>query len=90
MVEQCRFKSFFPLRKKFPFQEDLLYYTLSYPFSDVARMKRSKILVYNNKSSLLMVSLNPFTSPPKLYIPSTLNIDLILWHPQLIADAIKC
>ena len=22
----------------------------------------------------------------KLYIPSTLNIDLILWHPQLIVD----
>ena len=26
----------------------------------------------------------------KFYIPSTLNIDLILWHPQLIVDAIKC
>ena len=26
----------------------------------------------------------------KLYIPSTLNIDLILWHPQLIVDAVKC
>ena len=25
----------------------------------------------------------------KLYIPSTLNIDLILWHPQLIVDAVK-
>ena len=24
---------------------------------------------------------------PKLYIPSTLNIDLILWHTQLIACA---
>ena len=27
---------------------------------------------------------------PKLYIPSTLNIDPILWHPQLIVDAVKC
>ena len=27
---------------------------------------------------------------PKLYIPSTLNIDLILWHRQLIACAVKC
>ena len=27
---------------------------------------------------------------PKLYIPSTLKIDLILWHPQLIMDAMKC
>ena len=26
----------------------------------------------------------------KLYIPSTLNIDLILWHPQSIVDAVKC
>ena len=25
----------------------------------------------------------------KVYIRSTLNIDLILWHPQLILDAIK-
>ena len=27
---------------------------------------------------------------PKLYIPSTLNIDLILWHTQLILCALKC
>ena len=26
----------------------------------------------------------------KLYIPSTLNIDLILWHTQLIVCAVKC
>ena len=26
----------------------------------------------------------------KLYIPSTLNIDLILWHTQLIVYAVKC
>ena len=26
---------------------------------------------------------------PKLYIPSTLNIDLILWHTQLIVFALK-
>ena len=26
----------------------------------------------------------------KLYIPSTLNVDLILWHTQLIVYAIKC
>ena len=26
----------------------------------------------------------------KLYIPSTLNIDFIQWHPQLIVDAVKC
>jgi hypothetical protein len=25
-----------------------------------------------------------------LYIPSTLNIDLILWHTQLIVGAVKC
>ena len=28
--------------------------------------------------------------PPKLYIPSTLNIDLILWHTQYIVCAVKC
>ena len=26
---------------------------------------------------------------PKLYIPSTINIDLILWHTQLIVCAVK-
>ena len=26
---------------------------------------------------------------PKLYIPSTLNIDLLLWHTQLIMCAVK-
>ena len=26
----------------------------------------------------------------KLYIPSTLNIDLTLWHTQLIVCAVKC
>ena len=31
-----------------------------------------------------------FTDWPKLYIPSTLNIDLILWHTQLIVYAVKC
>ena len=29
-------------------------------------------------------------SDPKLCIPSTLNIDLILWHSQLIVHAVKC
>ena len=27
---------------------------------------------------------------PKLYIPSTLNIDFIQWHTQLIVCAVKC
>ena len=31
-----------------------------------------------------------FWTKSKLYIQSTLNIDLILWHPQLIVDAVKC
>ena len=33
---------------------------------------------------------NSFMNRAKLYIPSTLNIDIILWHPQLIMDAMKC
>ena len=31
-----------------------------------------------------------FIQRPKLYIPSTLNIDFILWHTQLIVCAVKC
>ena len=31
-----------------------------------------------------------FNNGPKLYIPSTLNIDLILWHTQLNVCAVKC
>ena len=31
-----------------------------------------------------------FSIPPKLYIPSTLNIGLILWHTQLNVCAVKC
>ena len=27
---------------------------------------------------------------PKLYITSTLNVDLILWHTQLIVCVVKC
>ena len=27
---------------------------------------------------------------PKLHIPGTLKIDLILWHTQLIVYAVKC
>ena len=34
-------------------------------------------------------SLNIVVSTPKLYIPSTLNIDLLLWHTQLIVCAVK-
>ena len=30
-----------------------------------------------------------FWTRPKLYIPSTLNFDLILWHTQLIVCAVK-
>ena len=33
---------------------------------------------------------SPLTVSPKLYIPSTLNIDPILWHTQLIVGAVKC
>ena len=36
------------------------------------------------------VSNSAFMCQPKLYITSTLNIDLILWHTQLIVCAIKC
>ena len=31
-----------------------------------------------------------FTQDVKLYIPSTLNIDLILWHTELVVSAVRC
>ena len=40
----------------------------------------------NLSSSTLKVALGSY---PKLYIPSTINIDLILWHTQLIVCAAK-
>ena len=33
--------------------------------------------------------ISPWMSNTKLYIPSTLNIDRILWHTQLIVYAVK-
>ena len=34
--------------------------------------------------------LEELTAAAKSYIPRTLNIDLILWHTQLIVCAVKC
>ena len=39
---------------------------------------------------IVLESSQTFGRSPKLYIPSTLNIDLILWHTQLIVCAVKC
>ena len=40
------------------------------------------------KCGLFFLAIHIFSTPyPKLYIPSTLNIDLILWHTQLIVCA---
>ena len=38
---------------------------------------------------IVLESSQTFGRSPKLYIPSTLNIDLILWHTQLIVCAVK-
>ena len=43
------------------------------------------LIVGNTILLMLKVSLQS-----KLYIPSALNIDLILWHTQLIVCAVKC
>ena len=62
---------------------------------------RSREYQLNDSAAYYLNELDRIASPnyvptqqvrpfPKLYIPSTLNIDLILWHPQLIVDAIKC
>ena len=68
--------------------------------------KQEKVKVYpwvstqvNSASEQINVALVPicigtihFKTMPtsKLYIPSTLNIGLILWHTQLIVCAVKC
>ena len=39
--------------------------------------------------SYVVYSFVSFKLCPKLYTPSTLNIDLILWHTQLIMCAVK-
>ena len=38
----------------------------------------------------MMCESHTFYYNAKLYIPSTLNIDLILWQTQLIVYAVKC
>ena len=38
----------------------------------------------------LIQAANEKSPKAKLYIPSTPNIDLILWHAQLIVCAVKC
>ena len=47
------------------------------------------LAVQNVLNSVQCFSHWALTLPPKLYIPSTLNIDLILWHTQLIVCAVK-
>ena len=42
---------------------------------------------FANQTLLLLAPPMFFTFRPKLYIPSTLNIDLILWHTRLIVCA---
>ena len=45
---------------------------------------------YLNLARLILTALPSAWPVSKLYIPSTLNINFILWHPQLIVDALKC
>ena len=42
------------------------------------------------KVSLKICLAGELNPGPKLYIPSTLNIDLMLWHTKLIVCAVKC
>ena len=44
----------------------------------------------NVQNELQVRPLKIFTTEAKLYIPSTLNIDFILWHTQLIVCAVEC
>ena len=50
----------------------------------------SAFLFKLKKRATLCFSCGSAASKPKLYIPSILNIDLILWHTQLIVCAVKC
>ena len=53
-------------------------------------IERCKNIVYRTNTPLLTPFLKNVVVSAKLYIPSTLNIDLILWHTQLIVCAVKC
>ena len=48
-------------------------------------MKKQKAFV----AQYVEVDLNKVMLRPKLYIPSTLNIVLILWHTHMIVCAVK-
>ena len=43
----------------------------------------------DTKWSLFFTKISNFWACPKLYTPSTLNIDLLLWHTHLIVCAVK-
>ena len=59
---------------------------ISSPFIQLLNIKY-KCHIFDK--SIASLSLN-LVSGSKLYTPSTLNIDLILWHTQLIVCAEKC
>ena len=58
----------------------------------LGEVKRGKIIGFHNWLFLLREEKlgKKLRSLSKLYIPSTLNIDLKLWHTQLIVCAVKC
>ena len=57
-------------------------------FKNLVRQVGIKGLLKNPGKKRMAFS--SFALNPKLYIPSMLNIDLILWHTQSIVCAVKC
>ena len=63
-------------------------------FTQQARKNYDTLVLKNDTISILMHFPVPYRDifglAAKLYNPSTLNLDLILWHTQLIVCAVKC
>ena len=65
---------------------------LYYSLWDSARPKPGFGIGNRNQDQVSVSVSGPelFLPKPKLYTPSTLNIDLLLWHTQFIVCEVKC
>ena len=59
-------------------------------FQDIEVLGINLHISLRNKKHFLAILFELSVWWSKLYIPSSLNIDLILWHTQLIVCAVKC
>ena len=82
----------FGARKKHRKYQEYLYYFFPKNLENSMRNANKCKRIEQKQVPLSLVYKHPKVRcpPPKKYIPSTLNIDLILWHTQLIVCAVKC